>query len=315
MTYSLNALYRVAHISKQAVWEHFQREETELARIRQVMDQVDVRRAAHPGEGLEKLYWQIRPEGLGRDKFCRVFGALGYGVRRPTYRIRTTIPTQQVFENRIEGRLVNGPCQVWQSDITYIKIGTRFSYLTFILDVYTRRIVGYAVSHSLRAEANLEALQMALDQAAPEAVAGCVHHSDRGSQYTDGRYLQQLRAAGMSISMGKRATENAFVERIHGVIKNEYVLLWAPESYKDLVRYTTQAVVDYNTTRHHGALGRRSPYQYEQDYWQLPKAQRPVQMIRSENTPYVSEARLQNIPVDTLKKTPYCMVSFNESVI
>lgn len=311
MSYSLNALYRVAGISKQAVWEHFQREHEALAMIRRVMVLVDERRAEHPGAGLEKLYWQIRPDGMGRDKFCHIFGTLGYGVQRPTTRMRTTIPAHTVFENLIEGRLVNGPCQVWQSDITYFTVGELFYYLTFLLDVYTRRIVGYAVSKSLRAEANLQALTMALGQYSTKELNGCVHHSDRGSQYTDGRYLQQLRAAGMPISMGGRATENAFVERIHGVIKHEYLLPWAPDSYQALVRQTARAVADYNTKRHHGALGRRCPHQYEQDYWQLPKAQRKVEMIRSENTPYISETRLQNIPVDTLKKTPYCMVAFH----
>lgn len=311
MSYSLNALYRAAGITKQAVWEHFKREEAELARVRRLIAQVDQRRAEHPAEGLEKLYWQLAPEGMGRDKFCRIFGELGYGVRRPKNRRRTTLPAHKVFRNLIEGRLVDGPCQVWQSDITYIKIGQRFYYLTFIIDVYTRRIVGYAVSKDLRAEANLQALRMALDRSPVHALRACTHHSDRGTQYTDGRYLKLLRGAGMRISMGGKATENAFAERINGVIKNEYLLPWAPGSYQALARKTNQAVLDYNTKRHHGALGRCCPDQYEQDYWQLPVRQRKVEMIRSENTPHVLEASLQDMPVDTIKQYPYCRVSLN----
>lgn len=309
--YSLNALYEVVGISKQAVWEHFRREQAELEGIRKLMGQVDERRAAHPGEGLEKLYWQLTPEGMGRDKFCRIFGQLGYGVRRPKNRMRTTIPAHKVFDNLIEGRLVDGPCQVWQSDITYLKVAGRFYYLTFIIDVYSRRIVGYAVSEDLRADANIEALQMALAAYRAEELAGLVHHSDRGSQYTDSRYLKLLRSHRITVSMGRKATDNAFAERINGVIKNEYLIPWAPGSFRQLERYSRQAVTDYNTNRHHGALGRRSPAAYEQACWQLPKDKRTPEVIRSENTPKFLEGTLQRELIDTTQEYPYCSFNLN----
>ena len=310
ITYSLNAVYQAAGITKQGVWDHFRREQADLALIRTVIGQVDERRAKHPGEGLEKIYWQLQPEEMGRDTFCEVFKQLGYGVRRPKNRMRTTIPAHKVFENRIEGRMVSGPNQVWQSDITYIKIGDRFYYLTFIIDVYTRRIVGYAVSDNLRADANIEALQMALG-GSPAELAGLVHHSDRGSQYTDSRYLALLRAHGIAISMGKKATDNAFAERINGVIKNEYLIPRALSSYRQLKRYTKQAVTDYNTVRHHGALGRRSPVEYEHAWRQLPVHKQTVEMIRSENTPKFLEASLQANHIDTACQYPYCSCNLN----
>src|SRR6056297_193031 len=120
--YPLNALYEVIGITKQGVWDHFRREEAELEMIRKVIGQVDARREKNPGEGLEKMYGQITPEGLGRDKFCRILMQLGYGVRRVRNPIRTTIPAHKVFKNLIEGRTVHGPNQVWQSDITYVKV-------------------------------------------------------------------------------------------------------------------------------------------------------------------------------------------------
>lgn len=309
--YSLNTLYQAAGITKQAVWEHFKREEAQLVLIRKVIGRVDERRGEHPGEGLEKLYWQIEPEGMGRDKFCRIFGQLGYGVRRPQNRMRTTIPAHKVFANLIEGRLVSGPNQVWQSDITYIKVAGHFYYLTFIIDVYTRRIVGYAVSDHLRAEANIRALKMALDEFSSGELAGCVHHSDRGSQYTDGRYLRLLRSHGIQVSMGGKATDNAFAERINGVIKNEYLIPRSPGSYRQLKRYSKQAVIDYNTKRHHGALGRCSPAEYEQAWGQLPKGKRKVEVIRSENTPEFLEGTLQRELIDTTCQYPYCSFNLN----
>lgn len=309
--YSLNALYEVAGITKQGVWDHFRREEAELAMIRRVIGQVDARRAEHPGEGLEKLYWQLQPEGLGRDKFCDIFMQLGYGVVRRKNPVRTTIPAHKVFDNLIEGRLVSGPNQVWQSDITYIKVGDRFYYLTFIIDVYTRRIVGYAVNEDLRAEANIKALEMALGGVSSDELKGCVHHSDRGSQYTDGRYLKILRSHQMPISMGGRATDNAFAERVNGVIKNEYLIPRSLSSFRQLQYYSKKAVADYNTKRHHGSLGRCSPADYEAAWRKLPKDQQKMEIIRSENTPNFLEASLQANAIDTACQYPYCTLHLN----
>lgn len=311
ISYSLNALYEVIGITKQGVWHHFRREQAELELIRKVIGQVDKRRTEHPGEGLEKLYWQIQPDGIGRDKFCDIFMQLGYGVPRQVNRMRTTIPAHKVFDNLIEGRVVSAPNQVWQSDITYIKVGGRFYYLTFIIDVYSRRIVGYAVSKSLRAEANIKALKMAFSGFSPNQLQGCVHHSDRGTQYTDGRYLKQLRDHRMLISMGGKAQDNAFAERINGVIKNEYLIPRSLKTFAQLSYYSKQAVIDYNTKRHHGSLGRSTPVDYEASWNKTPKDQQKVEVIRSENTPKYLEASLQSNTIDTSCQYPYCTFNLN----
>lgn len=148
------------------------------------------------------------------------------GIRRTRNKIPTTFPAHKVFKNLIEGRVITGPNQVWQSDITYT---TEFYYLTLIIDVYSRRIVGYTISKNLRAEANLKALRQAIAGREPHELKSLVHHSDRGSQYIDGRYLVLLRSNNMLISMGRIAQDNAFAERINGTIKNEYLLPKRPE--------------------------------------------------------------------------------------
>jgi len=309
--YSLNSLYEVAGITKQGVWDHFRREKAELEMIERVIGRVDRHRKEHPGEGLEKLYDQLNPQGLGRDKFCRIFGQLGYAVRRTKNPIRTTIPAHKVFNNLIEGRIVDAPNQVWQSDITYIKVGDRFYYLTFTMDVYTRRIVGYAVSDNLRTEANIKALKMAFSTVSSDQLRGCVHHSDRGSQYTNGRYLKMLRGKNMHISMAGRAQDNAFAERINGVIKNEYLIRWSLSSFRQLQYYSKKAVTDYNTKRHHGSLGKCSPVAYETTWKTLPEDKRRVEVIRSENTPDFLEASLQSNSIDTACQYPYCALNLN----
>lgn len=311
MNYSLNKLYRAAKVTKQAVWEHFKREEATLALIRRVVGQVDGRREEHPGEGLAKLYWQIQPEGMGRDKFCHTFKGLGYGLVAHSNPVRTTVPARKVFDNLIKGRVIGGPNQVWQSDITYIKIGERFYYLTFIVDVYTRRILGYAASKSLRAEANIKALKMALKHFKEDQLEGCVHHSDRGTQYNDGRYLSILRSHQMTVSMGAKAQDNAFAERVNGVIKNEYLIPRQLKTFRQLTRFCRQAVKDYNTKRHHGALGRRSPLEYERDWRQLPNHKRKVEVIRSEETPTFLQPWLQTQHIDNQRQYPYCSFNLN----
>ncbi|NGP87723.1 IS3 family transposase [Fodinibius halophilus] len=278
MSYSLNALYTAAGVSKQAVWAHFKREARQ-------------------------------PEGMGRDRFCAVMMELGYGVRRTRNNMRTTVPAHKVFENLIEGRVVTGPNQVWQSDITYIKVGGRFYYLTFIIDVYSRRIVGYATSRSLRAEANVKALKQAIAGREAHQLKDLVHHSDRGSQYTDGRYLALLRSHQMPISMGKVAQDNAFAERINGTIKNEYLLPKQPKSFRQLKQLASQAVTDYNTIRQHNALGRKAPEAYEQEWASLEARKRPVEAICSHRTPPINQKCLNSI--DRQKKQPYCMVYVN----
>ena len=311
MDYSLNALYEVIGITRQGVWDHFRREQAELELIARTIGLVDQCRELHPGEGLEKMYWTIEPQGMGRDKFCRIFKQLGYGIRRTPNPARTTVPAHKVFDNLIEGRLIDGPNQVWQSDITYIRVGLCHYYLTFIIDVYTRRIVGYAVSDSLRAQANLRALTMALELYDEQDLAGLVHHSDRGSQYTDSRYLKMLRSRGMVISMGRKAQDNAYAERVNGVIKNEYLAYRTLTEFRQLKKYTKQAVHDYNTRRHHGSLGRICPVDYESQWKTLEPAEQRKQTILSEKTPKNLEASLQEYAIDTACQYPYCVLNLN----
>lgn len=311
MRYSLNALYRVIGITKQGVWDYFRRESDQLDTIREVMAQIDDRRGHHPGEGLEKMYWQLNPQGLGRDRFCQIFKQLGYGIKRRRNPVRTTIPAHKLYKNLIESQLVIRPNQVWQSDITYIWVGDRFYYLTFIIDVYTKLIVGYAVSKNLRAEANLKALKMALNSCKEHDLSGLVHHSDRGSQYIDGRYLAELRDNGISISMGRKAQDNAFAERINGIIKNEYLNPRGLRNYDQLKRYTRKAVTDYNTIRHHRSLGRCSPADFAERWRQQTVTNRPVLMIRGEKTPRNLKLILEDPPIDSDWYYSYCPVNLN----
>lgn len=177
---------------------------------------------------------------------------------------------------------MDGPCQLWQTDITYILVDGRYYYLTFIIDVYTKEVKGYAVSNHMRAEANIEALKMAFRHS-PSKLERLVHHSDRGSQYVDKDYQKLLIQKGIYISMGLQAQDNAYAERINGTIKNEYLKYRAINDFKGLIKHARQAVKHYNEKRPHNHLPKRAtPTQFTKDLLDLNDQDRPTVIVYAE---------------------------------
>lgn len=262
MSYSMNAMYHNIGISKQAVTQYAKRQEVFDRKMSDLIVEADELRRAHPGCGVEKMYYTLKPDFIGRDRFVEAFMGLGYRLKRQkNYRV-TTRRGPYYYKNLIEGLKVNGPSQIWQSDITYIETGDRFYYAVFIIDVYTKLIVGYKLSNHMRAEANVKALELALQNHEPPKI----HHSDRGSQYIYRGYVEKLRNIGSKISMGKIAQENAYAERINGTIKNEYIAYWKPENYRQLKTQISKAVKNYNEIRPHDNLEKKSPKEFIEDF-------------------------------------------------
>lgn len=105
-----------------------------------------------------------------------------------------------IFPNLAEEIVPDGPDQLWVADITYVAIPTGFAYVAVILDAWSRKVVGYAIARSIDVGLTLEALQSAIEKRKPPP--GCIHHTDRGSQYAAGRYRQVLAQHGFVGSMG-----------------------------------------------------------------------------------------------------------------
>lgn len=259
MSYSLNALYREVGISKQAVMQYQRRQLVFDERIEQLSIEADELRAEHPGCGVKKMYDSLQPDFIGRDRFIEVMMDLGYRLKRKKNYRRTTYASKKFYPNLIQGLTLDGPSQVWQSDITYIRVGERFYYATFIIDVYTKKIVGYQLADHMRASANVQALKMALKHHPPPRI----HHSDRGSQYTYNEYVNLLHKHGAAISMATSAQDNAYAERINRTIKEEYLDYWTPKSFNQLKKMLSKAVYNYNQKRPHNHIGSMSPVEYE----------------------------------------------------
>ncbi|RPA65983.1 IS3 family transposase [Cyclobacteriaceae bacterium YHN15] len=275
MKYSLNKLYAVAEVTKQGFRQYRERQRIFDANIQVLISEVDHLRAEHPGCGLEKMYDTLKPDFIGRDRFIELFMDLGYRVRRYRNYHRTTYSTKKYYPNLIKGYMVNAPSTIWQSDITYIRLGEKFYYAVFILDVYTRKIVGYQVSSHMRATANVAALKMAFKENRPPLI----HHSDRGSQYVYEDYLGMLTEQECQISMGLTAQDNAYAERINQTIKDEYLRHWKPSTYEQLTSDVTRAVNNYNTKRTHKNLNKMTPLKFEEKWSTYNSENRPVLRI------------------------------------
>lgn len=217
---------------------------------------------------------------MGRDKFCEIFLSLGYRVRHIKNYQRTTRPVWFDYPNLIEGMMVTRPYQVLQSDITYFRVKDRYYYIVFIMDVYTREILGYNVSDNLRTKSNIKALKMALRKIPAKYHDTMIHHSDRGSQYGSESYKSLLKSKGIRISMGETALDNAFVERLNGIIKNEYLKYRYITDFKSLKQNTKRAVNNYNSSRKHLAFNNEyTPLEFKKSLSKIAEYLRPTLII------------------------------------
>ncbi|XOV66603.1 MAG: IS3 family transposase [Fluviicola sp.] len=268
-------VYQVIGISKQAVHQYEVRQNRFNAQLISLIHEVDELRKEHPGCGVEKMYYALKPDFIGRDKFIEIMMSLGYRVKKRRNYRRTTYASSIYYPNLIKGVSISKPSVVWQSDITYIRVGENFYYAVFIIDVYTKKIVGYHVSDNMRAQSNLIALRQALKNHPPPEY----HHSDRGSQYTYKRYVQLLEDKGCKISMAMTAQDNAYAERINKTIKEEYINLWKPDTFAKLKRSVRNAVLQYNNVRPHNHLDRMSPNEFICKWSQIPEQLKPTIVI------------------------------------
>jgi len=279
-------LYQVACISKQALHQGRIRElKTQKATL-EIFEQADALRKEHPGVGCRKLAHLLGSAGWGRDKTEALLLGNGYRISFPRNYIRTTYAQHQyAVPNRIEGMELTNINQVVQTDITYYRVKDRFYYIVFLIDVYSRRIVGHSLSRTLQARANVMALKRMVQTRSDQSLCGLIHHSDRGSQFIDRKYCSLLREYGIQTSMCRHAWENAYTERLNQTIKREYLDHWTVADYRTLSQKLNEAVRHYNTKRKHDSLNKKSPVEFEQEIGKLPMDQRPIEKIylHSEN--------------------------------
>ena len=233
-------------------------------------------RELHPGMGLRKMYEQFEPEGIGRDAFISLGLQEGLRLRSISNPTRTTWSIKSNrYPNLLGGKRFTAVNQIWSSDIFYFQIGTEHHYVVLIMDVYSRRIIGWSAADNLRRENNIRALKMALTlRGVQNFDKQLIHHSDRGSQYISDDYTNLLTSFGIQISMCRDVLENAHMERANGTIKNDYLSRWNINDPATLSKFLDKACTNYNN-RIHNSLGKKTPIEFETYVKELSKEQRP----------------------------------------
>jgi len=162
------------------------------------------------------------------------------------------------------------PNRLWVADITYVATWSGFAYAAFVIDVYSRRIVGWRVSNTLRADLAIDALEMAIWTRRDEDLAGLVHHSDRGVQYLAIRYTERLAESGVVGSVGSKGDsyDNALAESVNGLYKSELIYNRGPwRNVEDVELATLSWVHWWNHSRLLEPIGHVPPAEFEAAYY------------------------------------------------
>jgi hypothetical protein len=281
----MKQLYHQVNITKQAHLSFINRQELYQQELNIILNAIAELRIMHPQMGAKKMYHILTPEAIGRDKFMALAIAEGYGVQKQRNFQRTTYNSHiYKYKNLINGAVIFDINNIWVSDITYFLIEETYYYLTFIVDLYSRRILGSIAYPSLEAKANLYALNMAIKTRSIERYDNLIHHSDRGTQYTSNAYTEALIKKNIRISMCDSVYENTHVERINGIIKNEYLQHWTISNFSTLKRCLKQAVYFYNNNRPHLALNYMTPIGYEEYLKTIPLSEHKSLHLYTTNT-------------------------------
>jgi putative transposase len=223
----------------------------------------------HGVYGVDKVWAQLNREGI-RVARCTVARLMRqHGMRGVTRgkTPRTTWPDHSASRpaDLVQREFTStAPNVLWVADLTYVKTFSGWVYVAFIIDVYSRRVVGWQASRSLRTDLALDALEMAIHQRRPGA--GLVHHNDRGVQYMSIRYTERLAEAGGVASVGSKGDsyDNALAESFNGLYKTELIRHLGPWRGLDDVEFATLEYVDwFNHRRLHSSIGMIPPAEFE----------------------------------------------------
>ena len=196
--------------------------------------------------GVRKVWRQLNREGIGvaRCTVARLMGNMGLRGAVRGRRFKTTVADElaerplDLLERDFQA---TRPNELWVSDLTYVATWRGFVYVAFVIDVYSRRIVGWRVSSSLRSDLALDALEQAISERQDDAAEALVHHSDRGVQYLSIRYTERLAEAGIEPSVGSRGDsyDNALAESVIGLFKTEVIRRRGPWRSLEDVEFAT----------------------------------------------------------------------------
>ena len=266
---SVRGLCAATGLSRAGYYRRGKQEEQAQKRDVEMRDRVQRMALQMPAYGYRRITAALQQQGVevNRKRVLRLMREDNLLCLRKRRWVRTTNSNHllPVYENLAAGTEVKGPNQLWVADITYIRLRSEFVYLAVVLDVWSRRVIGWNLDRHLRTELALGALEQALEQRAVKP--GLVHHSDRGVQYAAQAYTERLRAQQVRISMSRRGNpyDNAYAESFMKTLKQEEVDRKEYGSLQEAQENIGQFVQEiYNGQRLHSALNYLSPLQFEE---------------------------------------------------
>jgi putative transposase len=225
-----------------------------------------------PGYGYRRVTAELRNRGyeVNHKRVLRLMREDNLLCLKKKFKPVTTDSSHglPVYPNLLKGVQISGPNQIWASDITYVQLMHEHIYLAVIIDLYSRKCIGWDLSRNMGSHLTMNALDVALKNRWTESLQGLIHHSDQGVQYASKDYIDCLRTHNIQISMSRKGNpyDNAFAESFIKTLKVEEVYLNEYETFGDAsrnIRHFIEKV--YNEKRLHSALGYKSPDQFEME--------------------------------------------------
>ena len=266
---------------------YYQPKEPDTADVKadmDILDRIETICLDFHGYGYRRVTRQLHYDGfqVNHKRVLRLMRESDLLCRIKRKWVRTTDSNHglPIFRNLIKDRQITGINQVWLADITYIRIRHGFVYLAAILDAFSRKVIGHAISRSMDTKLVLEALNMAIANRNP--CSGIIHHSDRGVQYASLDYVGKLKEHGFEVSMSGKGNpyDNAIMESFFKTLKQEEVYLFEYETITDVqsrLPYFIEQV--YNLKRLHSSIGYLSPVTYEEMVTQQQNKEETRQLV------------------------------------
>jgi putative transposase len=226
------------------------------------MEAIDKQFLEHPYYGVERMTDYLNMDlgyHVNVKRVRRLYGLMNLHTIYAKPKTTQRNPEHTVYPYLLRGIKIKRPNQVWQTDITYIPMFRGFMYMAAIIDVYSRKILGWSISNSMTSEWVAELLEDTISKhGTPE-----IHNSDQGSQYTSQNYIKTLQSHEIKISMDGRgrALDNVYIERFWRSIKQEKIYLNPPNGGLELFNMVKDYIQFYNEKRRHTEIGKMPPNQ------------------------------------------------------